>query len=217
MATRPVYYIFGGKVCGRDMEFEWFAGFSVSQKQKSVNSLHNAIRTLVPDAHPLEISTKSTEPLGVKLSAFNLKLDGRPLECVFQSSKVFDDGTDKPHTEWLSLHPKEAKTAAVAMHSAGLKLTAFEYNGIRFPLLPKTAFYDYIYLNAVRESLTADEIAHLADYDHFTDIEFNPKRSLNTQARTAALLKQILSDFGELRSFEPEEFIGYHQAHIPAI
>ena len=217
MATRPVYYISGGKVCRRDVEFEWFAGFSVSQKQRSVNSLHNAIRALVPDAHPLEISTKSTEPLGVKLSAFNLKLDGRPLECVFQSSKVFDDGTGKPHTEWLSLHPKEAKTAAGAIHSAGIKLTAFEYNGIRFSLLPKTAFYDYIYLNAVRESMSAEEITLIADFDHFTDIEFNPKRSLNTQARTAALLKQILSDFGELRSFEPEEFIGYHQAHIPAI
>ena len=217
MATRPVYYISGGKVCGRDVEFEWFAGFSVSQKQRSVNCLHAAISTLVPNAHPLEISTKSTEPLGVKLSAFNLKLDGRPLECVFQSSKVFDDGTGKPHTEWLSLHPKEAKTAAGTMHSAGMKLTAFEYNSVRFPLLPKTAFYDYIYLNGVRESLTADEISRIADFDHFTDIEFNPKRSLNTQARTAALLKQILSDFGELRSFEPEEFIKYHQAHIPAI
>ena len=217
MASRPVYYIQNGQVCERSIEFEWFAGFAISQKQKSVNSLHSAIRTLVPDAHPLEISTKSTEPLGVKLSAFNLTLDGRPLECVFQSSKVFDDGTGKPHTEWLSLHPKEAKTAAGAVHSAGLKLTAFEYNGIRFPLLPKTAFYDYIYLIAVRESLTADEIARLADFDHFTDIEFNPKRSLNTQARTAALLKQMLSEFCELPSLTPDEFIEYHKKHIHAI
>ncbi|MBR6966960.1 MAG: hypothetical protein IKH78_00360 [Ruminococcus sp.] len=217
MALRPVYYIRGGQVCERSVEFEWFAGFAISQKQKSVNSLHNAIRAFVPDAHPLEISTKSTEPLGVKLSAFNLTLDGRPLECVFQSSKVFDDGTGNPHIEWLSLHPKEAKTAADALHSAGLKLAAFEYNGIRFPLLPKTAFYDYIYLNAVRESLTADEISRLADFDHFTDIEFNPKKSLNTQARTAALLKQMLSEFGELPQFTPDDYIEYHKKHIPAI
>lgn len=217
MATRPVYFISSGQVCEREVEFEWFAGFAISQKQKSVNSLHSAIRTLVPDARPLEISTKSTEPLGTKLSAFNLTLDGRPLECVFQSSKVFDDGTDMPHTEWLNLHPKEAKASAGALHSAGVKLTAFEYNGIRFPLLPKTVFYDYIYLNAVRESLTADEIAHLAYFDHFTDIEFNPKKSINTQARTAALLKLILSGFGELHRFTPDEFISYHKKHIPAI
>lgn len=217
MAVRPVYYISGGKICERDVDFEWFAGFSSSQKQKSVGSLHSAIRALVSDARPLEVSTKSTEPLGVKLSAFNLTLDGYPLECVFQSSKVFDDGMGKPHTEWLSLHPKEAKAAAGALHSAGFKLTAFEYKGIRFPLMPKTVFYDYIYLNAVMESLTADEISRLADFDHFTDIEFNPKRSLNTQARTAALLKLMLSDFGELRHFEPGEFIEYHKKHITYI
>ena len=126
MAKRPVYFIKNSIVCEREVKFEWFAGFAISQKQKSINSLHSAIKKLAPDARPLEISTKGTEPLGVKLSAFNLKLDDYPLECVFQSSKVFDD-TNAPHTEWLTLHPKEAKGKAASCTSSRLlrKATCF--------------------------------------------------------------------------------------------
>lgn len=39
MATRPVYFIRSGQVREREVELEWFAGFAISQKQKSVNSL----------------------------------------------------------------------------------------------------------------------------------------------------------------------------------
>ncbi len=211
MANRPAYYIKDGKVCERDFEFQWFAGFAPSQKQKSIASLHNAIKALGPDARPLEISTKGTDPLGVMLSAFNLKLDGRPLECVFQSSKVFNDSTGKPHTEWLTLHPKEAKAAAGELHGQGLQLVAFSYNGYEFPLTPTTAFYDYIYIKAVCESLSEADIARIKDYDYFTDIEFNPRRSVNTQARTAALIKVMLTEYGSLPDMPPEEFIEFHR------
>ena len=214
MANRPSYFIKDGKITERGFEFQWFAGFAPSQKQKSIASLHSAIKAAYPAAKPLEISTKGLDPLGVKLSAFNLKLDGCPLECVFQSSKVFDDGTDKPHTEWLTLHPKEVKAAAGALHKQGIKLTGFSYNGTDFPLTPTTAFYDYIYIDAVRQSLTEDEITHIKEYDFFTDIEFNPNRSLNTQARTAALIKQMLTDFGTLPKLSAEDFIAYHKGHI---
>ena len=213
MAKRPVYYIKNSIVCEREVKFEWFAGFAISQKQKSINSLHSAIKKLAPDARPLEISTKGTEPLGVKLSAFNLKLDDYPLECVFQSSKVFDD-TNAPHTEWLTLQPKEAKGKAAELHSLGRRLTGFSYNGISFPLQPTTAFYDYIYMCAVIESLSADEITKLSQFDHFTDIEFNPRKSLNTQARTAALLRIMLDESGTIKPLTPEEFIEYHKQHI---
>ena len=75
MAERPVFFIEQGKVRRRMVEFEWFPGFSVSQKQKSIASFHAAIRRKYPGARPLEISTKGTEALGVKMSAFNLRLD----------------------------------------------------------------------------------------------------------------------------------------------
>ena len=60
MAERPVFLIRNGKVVGVPYTFQWFPGFAVSQKQKSVESLHDAIRQSDGAAAPLEISTKSS-------------------------------------------------------------------------------------------------------------------------------------------------------------
>ena len=75
MAERPAFFIQDKKVISKQYTFNWFPGFAVSQKQKSIESLHAAILKTDAHAKPLEVSTKSTEPLGVSLSAFNLKLD----------------------------------------------------------------------------------------------------------------------------------------------
>lgn len=45
-------------------------------------------------------------------------------------------------------------------------------------------------------------------------IEFNPTKSINTQARAAAMLKLILDEYGYLPSFNKEDFIQYHKKHI---
>lgn len=58
-------------------------------------------------AKPLEISTKSEEPLGRKLSAFHLTLNHYALENVFQSAKVFENGG--PYLDLLNVAPREAK------------------------------------------------------------------------------------------------------------
>lgn len=86
MAERPVFYMQQKKVVSKMYSFEWFPGFAVSQKQKSIESLHSAVLKVDPDARPLEISTKSREDLGVKLSAFSLTLNQHTLENIFQSS-----------------------------------------------------------------------------------------------------------------------------------
>ena len=53
------------------------------------------------------------------------------------------------------------------------------------PLIPKTAFYNWLYINALLEN---PELAQkVLEYDAFTDIEFNPGKSLNCQAEAAAL------------------------------
>lgn len=75
-------------------------------------------------------------------------------------------------------------------------------------------FYDYIYYAAVKESLTADEINEIVRYNYFTDIEFNPEKSINTQARTAALVRLILEEYGDLPDLTKEEFIQYHKEHV---
>lgn len=209
MAERPVFFIRSGKVASRLFTFEWFPGFAVSQKQKSIESLHKAVLETDPGAKPLEISTKGKAPLGVKLSAFNLRLNGSTLENVFQSAKVFENGG--PYLDLLALPPKEAKRDPRLRESGAL--TGFLYQSERFPLTPKTAFYDYIYLAAAKESLTRTELCALSEYNYFTDIEFNPAKSINTQARTVPLIKLLLEEHGCIPDFTKDSFIRYHRNH----
>ncbi|MDE6915254.1 MAG: hypothetical protein K2P39_00435 [Lachnospiraceae bacterium] len=210
MAERPAFFIRQGKVVSKRYPFEWFSGFAVSQKQKSIESLHNAITKADINARPLEISTKSREPVGAKLSAFNLRLDDCALENIFQSAKVFEKGG--PYLDLLDVPPREAKRDE-RLHQSG-NLRAFRYQNEDFPLIPQTVFYDFIYLAAVKSSLTAEEIHAIAEFNYFTDIEFNPAKSINTQARSAALIKLILDDYECLPDFDKDDFIQYHREHV---
>ena len=210
MAERPAFFIRGGKVISETYSFEWFSGFAVSQKQKSIESLHNAIMKADVNAKPLEISTKSKEPIGIKLSAFNLKLNNYALENIFQSAKVFERGG--PYLDLLDVLPKEAKRDEKLYNSG--KLKAFRYQNDDFPLTPQTVFYDFIYVSAVKQSFAIDEINTISNYNYFTDIEFNPTKSINTQARAAAMIKLILDEYGYLPDFQKQDFIQYHKEHI---
>lgn len=210
MAERPAFFVRQGKVVSEVYSFEWFSGFAVSQKQKSIASLHNAIIKADKSAKPLEISTKSKETIGIKLSAFNLKLNNYTLENVFQSAKVFERGG--PYLDLLDVLPKEAKRDERLRNSGSLR--AFRYQNEDFPLIPKTVFYDFIYITAIKKSFLTDEINAISNYNYFTDIEFNPAKSLNTQARTVAMIKLILGEYGYLPDFDKKDFIQYHKEHI---
>ena len=63
-----------------------------------------------------------------------------------------------------------------------------------WPLTPKTAFYDWLYVRALRELARSDgQIDRsLRRYQAFTDIEFNPAKSVNCQARSCALYVALL-------------------------
>ncbi len=210
MAERPAFFIRQGKVVSEVYSFEWFSGFAVSQKQKSIASLHNAIIKADKSAKPLEISTKSKETIGIKLSAFNLKLNNYTLENVFQSAKVFERGG--PYLDLLDVLPKEAKRDERLRNSGSLR--AFRYQNEDFPLIPKTVFYDFIYITAIKKSFLTDEINAISNYNYFTDIEFNPAKSINTQARTVAMIQLILGEYGYLPDFDKKDFIQYHKEHI---
>lgn len=210
MAERPAFYIRQGKVVSKMFSFEWFSGFSVSQKQKSIESLHDAIRKTDTDARPLEISTKSQEPLGRNLSAFHLMLNHHALENVFQSAKVFENGG--PYLDLLDVPPREAKHDERLRNSGCLKMFCFQ--GDEFPLVPSTVFYDYIYFAAVKESLASEEINTISKYNFFTDIEFNPQKSINTQARAVSMIKLILDEYQVLPDFSKAGFIQFHKKHI---
>lgn len=198
MANRPVYLpgLKGNAlVIPVNVEFKWFAGMAVSQKQKSIRSLHEAAsQRNIP--HVLEISSKSENPLGVKLSAFNLNIvtpNGRKttVENAFQAGKVFRNGG--PYLDLLEMTPREAKKDPRLSTSGGL--IGFHLEGVDWPSRPLTAFYDWLYLLALLQAPALAE--QLLGFDGFTDIEFNPERSLNCQAASAALYV-ALSRRGEL-------------------
>lgn len=189
MAFRPVFMPGRRKntpdVC--QVEFGWNGGFAASQKQKNMDALHEAFLRRFPGKKVLEISSKSRTPLGVKLSAFNLPKfvpelgKAVPLECVFQGSKVFAAGG--PYRELYTGTAREAKKDP-RLKSGGM-LRAFRFEGRDYPLIPRTAFYNWLYVNALLENPELGQA--LLEYDGFTDIEFNPDRSLNCQAEAAAL------------------------------
>ena len=189
MARRPCYRPLDKYVGYRTVEspeFKWNPGFAFSQKQKNVVALHDAIHRIDPSAKILEISSKSLQPLGVSLSAFNLKFPCGGADCsvesVFQASKVFDGGVG-PFPELYSHASREVRHH-VQEASAGHRLLAFEFDGIRWELEPKTAFFYRLYIHALLANLQLAE--EVKKFDAFTDIEFNPKRQINCQAAAAA-------------------------------
>ena len=193
MAKRPVYVPQkngGLGVVVKEVEFQWFPGMSKSQKQKSISSLHEAAEQ--DGISPLlEISSKSELELGLKLSAFNLsittKKHGRTfsVESAFQGSKVFQRGG--PYSDLLEKTSREAKKD-IRLKESG-NLTKFVFFGKEFPLKPRTLFYDWLYINALNQNDSlGDEVLK---YSGFTDIEFNPKKSINCQAYSAALFVSL--------------------------
>ena len=66
---------------------------------------------------------------------------------------------------------------------------AFVLNGKEYPLIPRTAFYDFVYISALLEN--KDLCENLDNYNAFSDIWFNPNKSLNCQAEAMALYRGL--------------------------
>ena len=172
---------------------KWHSGFALSQKEKNIAALHEAAakRGLTP---LLEISSKSQSERGRHMSAFHMtvptKCYGRiKLELAFQGSKVFEHGG--PYTD---LYRKAETEVGHAKRDPRLKqsgnLVGFSFDGTDFPLEPKTAFYDWLYCTFLWDH--REWATKLYAYAGFTDIEFNPQRSVNCQARSAALFLALM-------------------------
>lgn len=221
MAKRPIFVPEpnGGLVEERTVEFKWFPGFAMVQKQRSIESLHLSSSAEPDVSQVLEVSTKSPQRLGVQLSAFNLSIaiagHGHQvlLEAAFQGSKVF--ASQGPFTHLYSVQSgTEVKRFMKELPED--ELTCFQFDGNQWALTPRTAFYDWLYIGALRELVAnADDFEDaLLGYDAFTDIEFNPAKSINCQARSCALYAALLKA-GILRdaTTDPGSFIEVLKDH----
>ncbi len=183
------------------VDFTWVAGLAISQGQKSVSNLHTSALGIPGINSILEISTRSLDPLGLSLSAFNLELlqGGRkyPVESVYQSSKVFSDGG--PYFDLLSASSLDAKRDP-RLKSSG-ELIGFSFESQTWPVSSAPNFYDYLYIRALLENSSR---LNLIRFDAFSDLAFNqitikPKlgKSFNCQARSAAIYSSLMNRMPE--------------------
>ena len=190
MAKRPFFISTNNKdelVITNSVEFTWFSGFAKTQKQKSISSFHENIKKEFKLDKILEISTKSEIKLGVKLSAFNLKINFKNqeyfLESLFQGSKIFfDQGPNEDIYEKSSIDAKKDERIKRS------DLKKFSFFGEIFSL--DFDFYSWLYFIALNQNKKLK--AEILNYEAFTDIEFNPEKSLNCQAYSAALYSSMV-------------------------
>ena len=217
MAERPVFLPAPHSpqnVSEKRIEFTWYAGFAVTQAQKSIRSLHLAANA--QGISPvLEISTKAINDTGVRLSAFNLEIArngvSTSVECAFQGSKVFRNGG--PYVELYTATSRDAKRDPRLRESGSL--TAFEFMGTGFPLQPTTAFYDWLYLTALVQNPSL--AAQVLNYRGFTDIAFNPEKSWNCQARSVALYVALKLRGVDVEALvrDVDEYLGLMRGEAP--
>lgn len=193
MANRPIFIVNENKkelFKEITIDFIFYSGFAITQKGKSIQSLHeNAKKEGYKNI--LEVSTKSDNKLGWQLSAFNLMVDFDfdkkiSLECAFQGSKVFENNIQ--YKDLYFVESIKAKKDERLKRSGNI--IGFEFEGDFWENEPKTAFYDYLYIKTLYSNYR-DIINELIKFDTFTDIEFNPKKSINCQARTCAILVSL--------------------------
>ncbi len=172
---------------------------------KSIHALHEsaAHQGLSP---LLEISSKSPDLLGQSLSALSLTLEHHgkcmSVESAFQGSKVFEEGG--PHHDLYDFSGRDAR-AYPRLRDSG-RVIGFRYFELDLPTKPLTAFYDWLYLQALQQNPQLSQ--PLRGYHGFTDIAFNPAKSLNCQARAAALFAAM----PQKTPVEPwREFFEFHE------
>ncbi len=175
------------------LPIKWHSGFALVQKEKNIEELHRAAKAR-GYSPLLEISSKSKSERGRHMSAFYMTVPTKDygrikLELAFQGSKVFERGGP-----FNDLYLKGDKEIGEAKRDPRLKesgpLRGFHFEGLDFPLEPKTTFYDWLYCSFLIEY--RDWAVKLYDYAGFTDVEFNPYRSINCQARSAALFLSLM-------------------------
>ncbi len=99
-----------------------------------------------------------------------------------------------PFSDLYFVSSREAKTDDRIRNSGNF--LGYEFFGENFTSEPVTAFYDWLYLTALSQNPSLAD--RLVEFNGFSDIAFNPKKSLNCQARAAALFV-ALSERGEIK------------------
>lgn len=181
---------------------------SITNKNSEIFEL---LKVFMKDEAFLEVSSYSDNALGKSLSAFRIPYRGSCLECIFQAAKVFEKGG--PYEDWTYMKPLEVKKDPRKFNSG--KVIKYILDGEIWPTVPKTAFYDYIYIEAAKQILTKENLQDILKYRYFTDVALDPEVSTNCQARSMALIQLMVKKYGEILNFSSKEsFIEFHKQYV---
>lgn len=168
------------------VRIERHVGFATRQKKKTLNDLHRVIKKKYGFKNVLELSTKSGNKLSFPLSPYSLQITNdngqkSSVENAFQASKVFEQGG--PYLDLLTEKPRQARKDKRLISSG--ELTGYDYFGMEWGVEPLTTFYDWLYINALKQHPELHE--EIIQYQAFTDISFNPKKSVHCAAYSLAM------------------------------
>lgn len=211
MAKRPIF-ISEKKIIEIDIEFKWYPGFSIIQKQKSIRSLHDNFIKQHPKHKVLEVSTKSQEELGRNLSAFNLKnKDGKTVEELYQIGKVFKDDIQIDEDSYSNV--QELRKRIKSMESP---IKYFKYENVIIDINPPTLFYDWLYIKVLLDNKELTKQLKDNGFDSFTDIEFNPVKQINCQARALAIYIFLEKNdyFKQNPTFSIDKFKSFYESYL---
>lgn len=206
MSTRPVYMpkLTRPYYTVENFDFEWAPGQAAAQKMKNSAQLQALWKEKHPEGKILEVSTKSDQEMGVKLSPFNLtkRLSSLrkefPVENIYQASKTFRHGG--PYVDLLGVTPNKALADPRLLDSGDL--VSYTCENQQYPAAPDFLFYIWLYLTALLEN--PGLAAKVKSMDAFCDIEFNPAKGNNNQAKACAVFNSLarLNLLDEARTFE---------------
>lgn len=190
MATRPVFVPESDPdnpqlVHVHEVDFQWLSGRDPQQIKANVAKLHTAAghQNLAPLLH---VSPDSDDPLGIRISATNLVVEGPnsflvPLIAAFQGSKVFTGGG--PFTDLY--RKREAEIAADSRLRESGRHLGFRFRDLEWGKRAETMFYDWLVLHAInRHRKLASGIRR---FKGFTDVECLTGGQVACHARSCAL------------------------------
>lgn len=189
MANRPVFYVNEkNNFCQTNVNFKWNPGFAEVQLQKNIAAIHSSFLKEHSKLKILEVSSATTDSIAIKASAFNMLVQTSQglftVEQAFQAGKVFkNSGVQNYLLKYSSLDAKKI----ISSINKKDQLISFEEFGNKFPLEPKTYFYNWIYLKALNQKQNKLIRNKILQYDAFTDIYFNPKKSFSCQAQACSI------------------------------
>lgn len=161
----------------------------------------------------------SLDKLGIDLSAFNLKIEDRSIECIYQESKIFKDefGYEKKGNEIIyesgyKIDDSRAAKKAIkefCINNKNYNLDRFYCKDLNIKgSLGDSSFYDFLCCKGLWEKCDKDKNCEekLRKYNIFTDIRSNigtksSYKAFNSQARSCAIFTWILCQKNELEKY----------------